>query len=289
MSMARYGMAAAMYADQIYLIGGENEQGVVNLNEQYDPENDQWITMMPKPQAVTDVQSAVIGGKIYIPGGRLPSASMSDILEIYDPREDSWERGARLPVPLSAYALVAFEGKLYVFGGWDGKRYREEVYAFDPERNSWSVKTPMLIARAHSGAVVSNGKIYVMGGYDGKDILTANHLYSPEEDNDGHSPWQTLNPLPQGRYAMGIANIADRIYLVGGKGVSGQPLPDLEYQIETNVWRQKQDTPFRDWSDLRLVTFGSRIFSYGGKKADSPVANQMVYQPFYTVLFPIVQ
>jgi len=85
----------------------------------YDAEADQWAAAATKPTPVTDIQAALLGGRIYVPGGETSKGSISAELAIYDPRDDTWSLGAALPEPRSAYGLVAFEGNLYLFGGWD--------------------------------------------------------------------------------------------------------------------------------------------------------------------------
>ena len=71
--------------------------------------------------------------------------------------------------------------------------------------------------KAYAGAVVASGRIFVLGGYNGSRALRTNYLYSPEEETPGGKPWQRLRNLPQGRYAMGLASVADIIYIVGGE------------------------------------------------------------------------
>jgi DNA-binding CsgD family transcriptional regulator len=289
MPTARSGMATTVYENQIYVIAGEGKLGITGTLERYDPQKDIWRELTPKPTPVTDVNAAVIGGKIYIPGGRISSDKTTDILEIYDPRLDAWSVGASLPVNICAYSLVTYEGKIYIFGGWDGTRYRDEVYSYDPERDEWIVKTRMPVALGYSGAVVVNGKIYLMGGVNDQQILDSNYRYSPEQDNGQSPAWQVLSPLPQARSAMGITNVLDRVFIVGGSSKKTQSIPDLEYETLSDTWRQNNETIFENLSNLSLVSLGSQIHALGGRVNNMPVAKQMVYQPFYTILFPIVK
>jgi len=134
LSEARQGLALAGYGGELFAIGGETAQEITGLVERYDPNLDEWTMLKVKPIPVTDVSAAVIGGKIYIPGGRTQSGEITDILEIYSPLEELWERGADLPVGLSGYAIVPYEGNLYLFGGWDGETYRNTVYEYNPEQ-----------------------------------------------------------------------------------------------------------------------------------------------------------
>jgi N-acetylneuraminic acid mutarotase len=147
----------------------------------------------------------VIGGLIYVPGGRSSpdNTQISNHLEIYDPKLDRWSSGASLPVPISGYALVAFEGRLFLFGGWDGHNYLNNVYMYDPFNDSWQERASMPTARAFSGAAEASEVIYVIGGFNGEQPLNTIEIYSPGRENDPTSAWESTSPLPQGRYSMG--------------------------------------------------------------------------------------
>ncbi|MDP1547605.1 MAG: kelch repeat-containing protein [Anaerolineales bacterium] len=280
---ARGGLAVAVYENQIYAIGGETSQGVTGVMEQYDVASDTWIKLTPKPLPVADINAAVIGGQIYIPGGRLASGRVTDVFESYDPRRGQWERHAPLPVALSGYALVAFEGKLYVFGGWDGQKFLASVYEYDPGQDKWSKRTPMPTARDFAGAAIAGGKIYVIGGYDGKEALTVNEEYLPERDT-----WSQRAPLPAGRYALGMASVADIIYVVGGEGNTGSSLPPLQYLHQQDQW-QEFESPFsQHWSHLGLVPFQTQLYGVGGWWNDTPATQNLSYQAIYTILIPVI-
>jgi len=289
MPTARYGFGMAVYENQIYAIAGDLEQGVSDVVERYDPNTNLWTKLHAKPTAVGDVSAAILGGKIYIPGGRTSSGKMTNALEIYDPRQDAWEQGAQLPVAMAAYALSAFEGKLYLFGGWDGKQALNSVYEYDPEFNSWSPKTPMVAARAYAGAAQASGKIFVVGGYDGNHALASSEVYAPGMDDGQNDPWDQGDPMPEGRYGMGIASVADILYIVGGKNDSGQPLSPIGYSPQVKTWNQIENPATQIWADLGLVPMGTQIFAFGGQIDGQPTGESYAYQAIYTVVIPFIR
>jgi DNA-binding CsgD family transcriptional regulator len=284
---ARSGLAAAVYENQIYAIGGETTQGVTAIVEQYDPASGTWATLAPKPLAVTDVSAAVIGGWIYVPGGRTASGAVTDVLEAYDPRGNRWEPRASLPVALGAYALAAFEGRLYLFGGWDGHRYVASVYAYDPSRDQWAKQTPLPTARGYAGAAVAGGRIYVIGGVTEGAVLSVNEEYVPESDTAEGNPWTQRTPLPEGRWAMGIVSIADIIYVMGGDE-NAQPLPLLEYFPQKDQWQSTSVFTAQPWSRLGLTVVGTELHALGGQLNTIPTAQHRAYQAIYTILIPVV-
>ncbi len=281
---ARSGLAVASRENQIYAIGGETKAGVTNLVERYDLPSNAWTGLSSKPTAVTDISAAVVGGRIYVPGGRLASGKVTDILEVYDPRDERWEQAAALPVALSAYALVAFEGKLYLFGGWDGERFLDSVYEYNADGDTWRTRAPMPTARAYAGAAAAGGGIYVLGGYNGKQVLAVNEEYLPERDS-----WSRRAPLPAGRYAIGAASIADMIYVIGGEGeTDSAPLPPLQYLHQQDKW-QAFENPFQQqWSHLGLVPLQTQLYGVGGRWNGIPTAQNLSYQAIYTIMIPIV-
>jgi len=137
----RVGMAAAVYNEEIYAIGGEGLTGVSRTVYRYNFDINTWAARNEKPTPVMDAKAVVIGEKVFIPGGQLSTGRPTDVFEIYDPRRDEWASGAPLPIALSAYALADFEGQLYLFGGWDGEQSQDGVWIYNPVSDTWQAPT----------------------------------------------------------------------------------------------------------------------------------------------------
>ena len=287
----RFGQAAAVYENQIILIGGETGNEVTTSTESYNPETDLWSPLASKPTAVTDIQAAALGGKIYVPGGRTSSGEVTNILEIFDPQENQWIEGEALPIGLSAYALVAFEGKLYLFGGWDGENYSSRVFSFNPDQNNWSEKSPLPSARAFASGIVIANKIFVMGGYDGKKIMDSNLVYLPIQDDGGQSPWEDAAPLPEKRYAMGVAYIADKIYVLSGVQPDATPADQLIFLPELNEWTVQSEAErgtSPTWAHIGIAVIGPKIYALGGILDGEPTNQNVSFQAIYTVPLPVI-
>jgi DNA-binding CsgD family transcriptional regulator len=288
MPTARSGLAVTNYENQIYAIGGETAKGVSGVVERYEVATDKWNTLAPKPVPVADVSAAVIGGWIYVPGGRMVSGAVTDVLEAYDPRGNRWEQRAALPVALSAYALVAFEGRLYLFGGWDGHRYLASVYAYDPSRDQWTKQTPMPTARGYAGAAVAGGIIYVIGGYDGTRALSVNEGYAPEREGGSDSPWQSYSPLPAARFDVGVIGIADIVLVIGGEG-DPQPLSPLAYSVSNDKWETWDALPLATpWSGLKLTVVETTLHALGGTISSDPTTHHLAYHIIYINVLPFI-
>ena len=289
MSEARKGLALAGYGGEIFAIAGETGQNISGLVERYDPILDRWSKLDPKPVPVTDVSAAVIGGKIYIPGGRTLSGEVTDVLEIYSPLEDEWETGADLPTGLSAYAIVSYEGYFYLFGGWNGQQAVNSVYQYDPGSDQWRALTPMPTARAFPGVSIVEGKIFVIGGYDGKKALATNEIYIPDLEESENSPWEIGEPLPNPRYAMGVASLADTIYVIGGVSDRDEALGYIELSSQSSEWKDFGETFETGWSHLGIVPVGTHLYLAGGE-LDGVLTNQnLAYQAIYLINLPVIR
>jgi len=285
--IARSGLALVAYEGHVYAIGGESADGVTGVVERYDPEADGWMSLADKPTAVADVAAALIGGEIYVPGGRTLSGSPTAVVEAYNPETETWEARAPLPVALSAYALAALEGKLYLFGGWDGSAYVDTVYEYDPAQDVWTARTPMPTGRGFAGAAVADGKIYVIGGYDGQDDLTTNEEYVPSQD-DGHgNPWTVKPPMPVGRAGCGVAVAANIIHVIGG-GWEREVADGLKYNVRTDAWETFEVPVSGQWRSLGLAMVDTEIYAVGGWNGDYMDANRE-YTAIFTVILPVLE
>lgn len=282
---ARSGLAAVVYENQIYAIAGEGQDGVTGVVARYNPTDNAWSMLSPKPVPVADVGAALLGEKIYVPGGRLASGEITDLLEVYDPRRDAWETLAPLPIPLSAYALAAFEGKLYLFGGTNGSAVQAGVYEYDPAQDAWLARTPMPVARAFCGAAAAGGKIFVVGGWDGEKALQVNEAYYPQRDEEGESPWEQRQSLPEGRSGMGVAALADVLYLMGGREATAP----LQFQPNQDTWVELDiaDEPVLAYP--ALLPLENKVFIVGGAVNGKPIAENAAYQALFTAVLPLVR
>ncbi len=282
----RAGFALAAVSDQLYVIGGENQQGILNSVERYDLRFETWAELSKKPTPVADVDGIALGGKLYVPGGRISndSKAVTDAFERYDPRSETWEQLPKLPQPRSAYALAALEGKLYLFGGWDGTAYRHEVFEYDPGTKQWSERTPMSKARAYMEAVTVGDSIYVLGGENDSGRLSTNEVYSPAQEGD--QPWARKTPMPQARSRFGAAATAPIaiIYAIGGDAPDTEP---IQYNVRTDSWQVLASPQQPIGSQPGVIQQDVALISLGGKLADGTYSgNMQAYQALSTIFLP---
>ncbi len=188
----RGSVVAAVVGGKIYAIGGAaNHPGsaetyidrtrgrpslhrALSTNEVYDPASNRWTSRNPMPTARNHAAVGLVGGKIYVIGGRVGSVFMStgsntDIVEEYDPATDQWG-GIRAPMPTarSGGAWAVHNGRIYVAGG-EGRSYQHSgafkaVEAYDVAANFWHVLPSMQVQRhGLAGAVIGN-RLHLVSG-----------------------------------------------------------------------------------------------------------------------------
>ena len=278
-ALASYGYEGAQY---LYVIGGQSEGAASDQVLRFDSAGKAWVAFSAKPTAVSDVQAAVIGSRIYVPGGRAKSGEVLDVFEAYEPQRDRWVTLAKLPQARSGYALATVEGKLYLFGGWDGKAYRDEVWQYNPDGDTWVERAKLPTPRAYAAAAAIDGQIYVVGGEDGTGPLSVNERYTPSNESDG-SPWATAVPLPA--KASHIAATASNgwLFVIGGSDSAGRL---LVARPGSGGWDVRA-TPLASLADLRAQAVNDRLYIVGGSNAGALSAQAYEYQAIYSIFLPL--
>ena len=285
----RSGFAAAVFQGSLCVFGGEESSGLAAGVACYDLQANRWQSRASLPAPVRDVSAAVVGGKIYLPGGQIASGQLTDVLQIYDPYRDAWSQGAPLPAALSGYALAEDEGRLYLFGGWDGSRAVDSLYVYEPAVDRWTVEPAMPVRRAFAAAAVSAGRIYLMGGLDGERALSSVQIYQPGPLGQNDEGWQNGPALPDGRYRMGAATIADIIFLAGGTDGHSDTRLALQLLPQAEHWEGFELPVQKDWIDLGLAPVGTKLLMLGGVLDGQRIDRQTSYQAIFTISLPVIR
>ena len=121
----------------------------------------QTASAMPTPR--DHAAAAVVGGRLYIAGGR-PGEVRT--VEVYDPTRDAWTTAPPLPVGRSAVAGAAWDGRFLVLGGEDAgeQRVLSRVDAYDPQTRRWTAMPDLPTSLQGIGAAVVGGRLYLLGG-----------------------------------------------------------------------------------------------------------------------------
>ena len=190
MPSRRTAAAAVAVGGRIYLIGGvsyspgtewkplggQNPGLTASTNEAYDPATNRWESRRPMPTPRNHPAIGVVGGKIYVIGGRLAAANIggllssnTDVVEEYDPAADTWRPMTKMPTPRSGHGWTTHQGRIYVAGG----EYRDyhldavlrDLEAFDPAAYEWTRLPPMPTARHGVNLAALGNRLHVIGGH----------------------------------------------------------------------------------------------------------------------------
>ena len=113
-------LTAEVVGGIIYIIGGSNSDGFVDVVQAYDIENGTLSEVAPLPTKRNQLNSVVYNNKIYVIGGELENTGIrTNVVEVYDPISNTWEILTFMPTAREC-DIAIFEDKIYAFGGFDG-------------------------------------------------------------------------------------------------------------------------------------------------------------------------
>lgn len=282
-------MGFVRYENKFMLFGGVNAQGVSKKILIYDIDLDIWQEGTEMPIPLKGIQAAMLGEKIYVPGGMDQKNEVNSGLLIYNPRNDTWEKGSDLPISISGYALVPYEGKIYLFGGFDGKNYLRSIYVFDPGTDEWSLAGEMQQSSAYSSAVVLGGQIHLIGGKNESGVLQDHLVYYPQRELLKENPWESAAEMPAARYGMNSIVLADMVYIAGGKDSNEEFLPVIQYLPPKDLWVQIDSPPSEIGIFPAVLPYETRLYVLGGQNSRGFVDQGLVYQAVYTILVPVIR
>ncbi len=204
---------AATVGGKIYVIGGATTSPgarepivhparphvTVGTVEEYDPATNSWRARTPMPTPRNHAGVGVVGGKIYVIGGRTGAAFISvatntDIVEEYDPATDTWGSvKARMPTARSAVAYATYKDRIYIAGGeFQDDRLMAAFRVFEayhPPTNSWLTLPRMPVPRhGLAGAVIGN-RLHLVSG----DVQSSG-LTGVEVHSDSHDAFEFTDP-----------------------------------------------------------------------------------------------
>ncbi|MEP0548950.1 MAG: kelch repeat-containing protein [Rhodothermales bacterium] len=181
-----------------------------------------WVAGPPMPTPRAEAAVSVLGGDLYVIGGRNVAGTPLGRVERFDGSE--WETVASLRDERYAAAAAAYNGQIVLMGGYeDGGEITDDVEVYVVGENDWESFEHMERDRAGHGAVVLNGSVYALGGVSGGGGPQAGTEVYDGDDWYLYAPW-VLDPP---RAYFGVANVGGVAYLAGGLSQFG-PLDLLE-------------------------------------------------------------
>jgi subtilisin family serine protease/N-acetylneuraminic acid mutarotase len=182
-------LCAVSVGNIIYLTGGSDDAGLA-IATAYSFNAGAWTAMNDLATARYGHAMAVVGGKLYVFGGRNGTTILDSVEVMASVPGGAWASAGTLPTPLARMA-VATDGKYVYLAGGTGaipdSHWWDEVgrllLRFDPTGNTWTPAAASLteslnhasIARNAGGLAYIKGKgLYAFGG--SWDVQTLNQI-----------------------------------------------------------------------------------------------------------------
>jgi DNA-binding CsgD family transcriptional regulator/N-acetylneuraminic acid mutarotase len=271
----RAGRAVVALGLDVYAIGGEVADGVVDDVDVFDTKALAWRQAAAKPTGVSEATAAELFGELYVPGGRLADGQPTANVEVYSPSQDAWRRAAPLPQPIAGGLALADGGFLYLIGGWGAAGALESVYLYDPVADSWRPVAPLPQPRAEAAGGALTGRLYVVGGSDGDIEQASCYSYDPPRDT-----WETCPEMLQPRADAGSTVLLNKLYVIGG--TTGDTAGHGEvYDPNTRTWTVLNAPPgVVAWGAPGVTHVETRIYAVGGRQDGALSDATLVYSPF---------
>ncbi|MEJ8305530.1 Kelch repeat-containing protein [Saccharibacillus sacchari] len=236
MPTARAAVTAAVYNDEIYVIGGYYGTNNTRTNkvEVYNTKTDTWRTASPMSSARSWASAVTVDNKIYVIGGH-DNSKLLNTVESFDVITQTWQQKNNFPVATQAKSVVYHKGNIYALGGSYPIERDNGVYRLDLEKDTWVKTAVMPQSRNGSGAFLYQDQIYVVGGTTGindNDVDNALDnilVYNPQTNES--SSFEKLS-FARGQISSVVVN--DEIYIIGGVTQSGIINTVEKYTIKDN-------------------------------------------------------
>jgi Kelch motif len=210
--------AAVAYRGKLYVHGGyRGRRDLSSASARlfvYNPRRDRWArrSLSGRPRAAH--AAAVLGGKLYVAGGRSESGELRS-LEAYDFKRRRWRRGPDMKGPGRDHMTgVAAGGYFYALAGRDlsGPGNYRTAERYDRRRRRWELLPPMRKARGGiASARVSGDRIVVFGGEESQGTIAEVELFDPRSRS-----WRSLPSMRTPRHGLGGAALGNRVYAIEG-------------------------------------------------------------------------
>jgi len=238
----RWRPSAGMLGDLIYIVGGastgESCGLILDVVQVYDPATNSWSDKPPVPSPRLQIGVGVdpVNNLLYAVGGSTAGPEFRGLktVEVFDPAANTWTPRHDLNVGRGFPAVAVIGGKVYAIGGQDSHHTAistTEVY--DPPTDTWTILPSIIpLLRLNSAYAVIEDKVYVVGG-EASGLLSSLWIYDPSQDCEmcGGQAWTEGISMPTARTFLGVAQVNDTMYAIGGEAAVARVGHPFTYQI----------------------------------------------------------
>lgn len=252
----------------IYVIYGDTNAGLTLSTKQYNPSSDSWGNgLSAVNQNRISPAGFGVGTLIYAVGGAVGISIFSDNDE-YDTVAIAWTNKLDLPVNKFVHAGATLGILGYVYAGRATFFAGSEVdtcHEYDNVANAWAAKGTLVTARSSVSGSNIGTEAFCIGGLNNVSTFVADN----EKYSQSGNAWAVQLPMAVGTRFLGIATIADKLYLAGGFDGSIYLNTHQEYVVNTYTSKTPMPTPARSRLGYSGVgTKGYATHGYNGTRQD---------------------
>jgi N-acetylneuraminic acid mutarotase len=232
-------VAAAVFRDEVYVIGGFGGGRVVEIFD-----GQRWRRGPDLPLEVDHAMAAAVsdiadaGAGVYVFGGNGPAPTARSFR--LAPGATAWREIAAMPGPRSQAAAVTRGTSIYIVGGYDGQRLVAPTYAYEANADRWRQVAPIPTTRDHLAAAMIVGRICAIGG---RELSLTTNLATFECYDPGADRWEAVPDAPTARGGVGAAAVGDRLVFAGGEQPSGTYKEVELFDPGARAWSRLPDLP----------------------------------------------
>ena len=274
MPSARWGAAAAVIGDRIYLIGGRAELPgfcapcrSLNNTLVFNVATQTWSTAS-HPTVVNPISDPDIFGVAAAVNDQIHFISGTRHL-VYTPATDTWTE--RAPAPDATDGLLhTMSQRLFLI------RTTGAVHVYDPDRGIWTSREPMPTLRRNAASAILNGQIYVAGGatpveMSAQCVNEQNCRLADFERYEAASvTWTPLSEMPFPRSSFGAGVVGGAICVFGGVHEFPRSMwPFTEtycYDPATSTWMLEPAFVYSGAFEFAVAQHADAVYVFGGRR-----------------------
>ncbi|KAI8771838.1 kelch-like protein 24 [Biomphalaria glabrata] len=200
MLVARRRHAMAAVDHTIFVLGGFDEEVVLESIEKWDRKSNKWEEAGRLSQAVENMGFVAFGKNIYLFGGKNIEEFVTNTVQCFDTTTLTCSILQKsLPAHDMCLSACVLDGSIYVVG-------LEGFFKYTPAEDEWELLQDMNLPRDFVSLAVLDQQLYAFGGRrrGAKDNLYSDAIekYNPELNT-----WESAGTLPIRMYSYGCVRI----------------------------------------------------------------------------------
>ncbi len=277
--------AAAVLANQIYVIAGGTASESVADVQIYNPTTSTWSTGTSYPTAIAAVSAAVVKNVLYVFGGNTGGGTPSNAVWAYSPKTKTWTGRAAMPTARFSTTAVVESNIIYVMGGaTSDSDFVATVESYNPATNTWTEEAPLLGSKLSPAAGLQGT------AKTGYTIIAADGASQPGQitgDTEGYdattNAWKELAADPTSRVYSCSGSVGAKFYDVGGylNNAGAAATVNESFQLSKNKWTATL-APMPQGAMLAAsAVYKGQLYCFGGWATwvGAPISNVQIYQP----------